>query len=410
MPVREIGTSPPWDKGLDFGGYFHNQQLVEAALLRLISPLPAIVGYCLRFHADEGDAWFEPYGGTGLIAVEQAVELPSKVQLTKLLPSSFHWPVLAESIPGEPISPIFSNAVWKGQVRLVGLDGYVGYFKIIAIGKEKISDDDFFVAYIAAKTWLDQKVDDLQQRSQQRSAVLSATHTHIRENLAAGKTRIAIQHLAFLITSHLGANLNRAVVFMPIDAETLECVHAHGGDGTKSWTGLQEAVSKEATSVDALHLMTGDELVEDPLGKELIGNKVAIDSESLIAAMWRNQLTLNFLPEDRTLALPPLVEFSNTDVEIPLVGQRILGAVIDESDPWLVELRKNNAESVVFNSLNGQWFVVPWKCGSKPMGVFLFDLAHWDMPDTTRDVIPRVRVASEILEHFAPNFADIAIC
>ena len=238
MAVMEVPL-PPGTTDLNFQRLV-SKDLLRETLLRVLGSFPkSATGYCLRFQeVPGGESFFVPCSETGVIPDPKLIEeLPPKVPYNRLLQSTWTWPLAAMREK--------SGGTKCGQLRLSSGNSYFGYFKVcdrdgVADYRKQTFSDRLVDGLCAARTHLSTMLETTYARRLKRSAERIYGRTRREyERLANDDIEAACAHVAAALTSHLGAGLNRAAAFLPVEDNTLKCVYAHGGDASGVWAEFE---------------------------------------------------------------------------------------------------------------------------------------------------------------------------
>jgi hypothetical protein len=436
MPLLEI--DPLYgdrEKGLDFGGFFHVEDVVQSALDQFWFHTDAAVCYCLQFHcidrAEDGDSYFEPYGAefgrNGLITAQE-YSLPSVIhylRLVRKIAGDFdRWPLLGHWTAGNGLAsrhpPQLARAVFHGAVRLQVGDLFVGYFKAVWLEGDPIAHEEQLQrAYDRTQQWLCQEISKRQQERSllERSArdAFEQLHAFVEHRVLARNLAGAAQVLCTLLTSHLGADVNRVACLAPVE-EGLRCIYAHGGDCSErfSWE-TQKGIVERTPSLEKLkeQLGTYTPPQDDSLYNELCQGPVALGiddpnaSASLVAALWRAAGDMTGWTDsiDAVVALPGT--HVNRQRGGVTIGDKphVVGLRLTARDPLLASWGSNRTGSAWLANRNQQWFALPMIWRGQILAIFLIDQGYRHTPDLARDLLPRLLRAEELINEFAPQFA-----
>ena len=425
-PVREI---PPHqgDPLVDFSNFFAEPPLVAAGLLQFAACLGNAICYCLQFRHQPGNgSWFEPYGierGLNGLVTESGISLPRQIRFESLMTPK-GWPVLAEwqcdDVPAQHPAGV-AEAVWHGQGLVRGNNEHVGYFKAAIPSGQPPNDEQVRDAYRKA-TFLVQTV--VQERAQLQiwqdpgfQASLASTSAAITGDLRDGRSTDAVQRVCTLVTSHLGADLNRIVCLVPQGPELLRSIYGHGGDCSD---GFSQRVQRplaltQHTIPQVIGAITGRPTA-DPLYQDLVLNPLILEQGSNAGLLgqlwWQHGGNLDWLPEGKRVEVA-----ANVDVHLPtgmvrLKRPRTLAAILRSDDPAIAAWQRSRPSSPLFLSRNGTYFAIPWTCPqehdqTRLLGLIVCDLGYWSHFDVQYDVVPRLMQARALLDWFAPHFLTV---
>jgi hypothetical protein len=428
MPVRPIDPFPDDDgDGFEFGEFWGDPVLVGATLTRLSLYLQPSICYCLKFQpVHGGNSWFEPYGANGLCTDPLVTfQLNTRIPHRRLFcenNNTWTWPKIGQWLPGADDSfhpRQLADAAWHGLFRAKENGQYVGVLKS-AIVNGKPPDDDLPVrlAYRQVKAWLDAEVFARRHNGHWSTSTaresLTSTSELIAGDLRNGFTERAIQRVATLLTSHLGADFNRAVCLAYDSSKAaLCCVYSHGGNCSTDWSeNVQLPLSQSFGTIHELQTNLKLPPVDDPLYQDLVGeHSLRLNDErtrqSIIARIWvGGGGDLEQLPKENAVEDgPPMPDFAADGNVSPTYN--VAAQIRLESDPWLVDLRQKRPNSPLLSSRNGSIFALPWTLDGELIAIWLLDLGYWPEFSLVRDIVPRLRSAKALLSHFAPRFRGV---
>jgi hypothetical protein len=79
-----------------------------------------------------------------------------------------------------------------------------------------------------------------------------------------------------------------------------------------------------------------------------------------------------------------------------------LAATFRQGDEWVSEVRRDRAGEPIFVARMGEYWLVPWKHNAKMMGLWLLDLAYWNVSRQDHCSPPSLIQTTEILNALAP--------
>jgi hypothetical protein len=418
MPIYPIDSFDGHDGGLDFGEFWNDPTLVGNVVKQFSAKFQGAHCYCLRLNPvhDTLDSTFVPYNETGLPSHPMA-ELPIIEFHRLLLDDQKTWPVLGRWVRGSTNSrhPDFlANGKWHGEVRLKSGGEFVGFLKAVIVQGSVPHDAIFQIAYREVKAWLDWKREERRRiavwSSADAKASLATTRRDIEQDLKRGERRLAIYELAALITSHLTTGFNRIACLLPTAGNVLECHHAHGGDCTDEWAKrVQEPLARDTKSPDELQTRVRLQVppVDDPLYVELVARRplrIPLNVPCVARQIWDDRGKLDSLPASNQVLDGTDVEFA-IDGICHLFNARPIAAKFHLDDAWLGQYLPPHPGSALRASRNGNIYVLPWTVEARLAGLWLLDLGQWKNFNEQSTVVPRLKVAKEILDQFSSTFA-----
>jgi hypothetical protein len=421
MAIEEIALAEG-ESGLDFAEYFQDAIFVGNALDFFVELLPGSLGYVLRHQELGEESYFEQY-------VPRVVNLPAKIPQHRLIRDMWFWPILAKHLGtiqgyGAEVDSRIINAKWRCQVRLQSGLKYVGVFKALYGGPCDPEDIALLGAFYRTRLFIEQEVSGRRiiksQLTPEYQRELASTRTAVGSALTAGNPRLALRHLITLITSHLASGLNRVALFGRVaDKDEIECIYAHGGDGSEHWSAeVQRPLGETLKTTEELHAVVQESQEhEDPYFKAIAGDyplRVENVSKSnlLIAKLWRNNGDLQSLAPENEVKFfsPPTVRpgQANLDWKNSTLDYH-LAAKFDGADEWVREIRQLRPNEPIFVCRNNTYFLLPWRNEQgELLAVALTDCANWDAIDLWRDAVPKLALAGSILSSFSSQFSPTA--
>jgi hypothetical protein len=166
---------------------------------------------------------------------------------------------LADPSLDPALRDFLSHVSWQIAVRLQDRETYIGYLKLMGVDEAPVpSDRDVLRAAYFAKLHVAGLVAHQHAHSSRtRQEFKECLHT-TAEKMASpasesADARLALRHVADMLTSHLGARWNRAACYWPVTTDKLRCVWAQGGSGDWSWCAkVQWPLSDEVHDVATL--------------------------------------------------------------------------------------------------------------------------------------------------------------
>jgi hypothetical protein len=438
MLIEPLILASDDEAGLDFGDFFEDAGLVNAALRKLAGQLdPTICCYCLEFHSVEGGrSWFKPYGCdrqlNGLVTDGQ-VQVPPQIFYDRLVRQRQSdnecdfWPTVAKwQLNGDDpnnMPAILKNAGFHVQMRLQRNEKYIGYFKVAMFGSCS-ANDEFRIrsAFESVKEWLRGAVAQRRHTRMWLDAEFKRAVLRLQADVASLLVAPppapwrALRLLCTLITSHLTQGFNRIAFLTRGKYDDLYCAYAHGGDCTEGFSaGVQRLLAESAHSIDELKDWVDCAVgpSDDPLFVELAGSGKQVlkipkceQSKSLVARIWRDGARLSGVG-NAAVAAP-----SGPDIQLPRgvihwEPSTVLAAEIGRDDELLAQWAGSHPESAWLAARNNRFFVLPWHGPERPLGIFMLDLGYWGFGsiELARDVIPRLLFVRAILSEFSADFA-----
>lgn len=446
------------EAGIDFGPYFDEiwsdalEQLGEAAceeLRKLAGPSQAecVACYLLRLEpVGDGDrTHFVPQLPARLLYGARRVELPPRLPIEALHRDDvLSWclfevcyspPVLlGGASEGERLSDDVKDFLrrvrWHARMRLEADGKYIGYFKIVSSCQEgghgradeatlhRVVRDALF----EVKDFVDRRKAFLRAEKALQSPGFAAKLETTQKAILGCSERVALRHVANLLTSHLGARWNRAAFLRRVPGGTLRCVFAQGGDARPEWCHFQGEV---ATRFPTLQGLVDDanrgEHFDDPYFQAAAGDNPLELREAdhpsnghLLARLWRNGGRFNgleaFVAIDEFLP-SALTDPRRIDRDLLDLEQEPLAVKFTNDDPWVREVEEDRARrgglQSVFNARNGEYWAIPWVSpGGRIMGIWIVDCCYWGTcrRDHGREP-PSLAMARIALDKLAEPFA-----
>jgi hypothetical protein len=256
MGLRGISVGADFQDGINFHDDY-KPEVVAEALGRLYRELSdgGNSCYCLQLQvAKEGETHFRPFGA--VLCPHGVAEAPSRIPLQWLVPDLFTWPILGvaewDSDPargkelGLVIGGVKRALEWHVQMRVQEGSTYRGYFKIAGVkgAGTPVPPDDrtlraaFYSTKLYVASLLSDRAIERTLTSKEFQWRLQTTRRAIA-GMESRNQRLALKHVADMLTSHLGAGWNRAACYCPVDANTLRCLWAQGGGRESSVVGAR---------------------------------------------------------------------------------------------------------------------------------------------------------------------------
>ncbi len=387
------------------------------------------VCFCLRLNVDEQDqGYFSPFGSVFPPDARQWFDLSStRIPLQDLVPDYWTWPLLtvrelplffgtSESAVSDELRDLSSRITWNALIRLRSRYSYVGYLVAAGIDGSLPPDDR---ALLAAAYLTKIEVERLlAHRHVERIWASKEFKTRLHKTMAAIGAlpaldgRVALRHVANMLTSHLGAGWNRAACFCAVGDDMLRCLWAQGGDGTQAWLeSVQCPVGEQIRDVEELiDTVRQQRDVEDPYFRAAAGDRpVEVydvsdrSNRNVLAELWRADGDIRKLPseyQEWELSFAPSQQDSQIDRQRLSLGGPI-AASFDQRDPWVQQVVRDRPNDRIFASRNGRYFALPWFSRDELIGIWVVDMAYWanmvGQPET-----PSLVLSSEILTALGP--------
>jgi hypothetical protein len=434
MSVRPIPCLLNDGDGLDFQEFLDDADFMRQVVRLLSSYVGEFACYALRLHRIEGGtSWFEPYGLDGFNGLLSNLkdDLPKKVDYFYLVNvrqgTDAEWPILGQWLPTPGVRPQFPNALtdspFHGQIRFQKGEVFEGYLKVVCLPSYRGSmafDTLLADAHAQVQAWMRKTIPrrqfQLQLLGVTNTSNLEVVHQKIEELLHRGDVRAAVRLVCTLITSHLGAGLNRVACLVPDAKGDLSCVWAHGGNCSSEFAHniLWPCTTNAPTIHQLVQMVAGSgPPIDDAyfcdlaMGKHRLRLLQTASSQSLVARIWRSYGELDGLPGDSAVVLEPGMDLNLTKgVIIPQEGYA-LAARLTDSDPLVSAQRNSHPDSSLFANQNKTWYAMPWRWSGNCLAVMVFDQGYWRDPVEPRDIIPRLVRAAGLLSAFAPHFDGV---
>jgi hypothetical protein len=427
---RSISPGTGFEHCINFFGEF-SEGLANHALKTIHTTLEqqGTHCYCLRLEVDaENQGYFHSYGDLLVPHSQIAVSQPfvGRVPLRNLVPDLATWEQLAIRV-GPPLAALNDPAIdvhvrdflrrvsWQIAIRLQDNEKYVGYFKFMGVdGSPVPKDRDVVAAAYKAKT---EVANLLAYRHVQETRAdeifkerLRTTAYEISSLVLDG--RLALRHVADMLTSHLGAGWNRAACYWPVSADKLRCMWAHGGGGDWSWCKVQGDLSAQVREVeqltegvrrhpypldDTFYLSAAGERPVEVAGINDPGN------QNILASLWRAQGDIRRLPAEHQF----WESSPDPDAHLSVVNRRKIrqngprAAEFRQQDPWVQEVQAQRPKSPIFASKNGRYFAVPWFSQGELIAIWVVDMAYWGKLEVQPGA-PSLALTHEILDTLGP--------
>jgi hypothetical protein len=433
MGLRAISVGTGFEDGVNFRGCCEPQMVAEV-LEKLYYELneggqPC---YCLQLRVGPQEAaHFRPLGP--VLCPGGAAQAPARVALEWLVPDSLNWPVLAVgewmSEPerakqlGLTIGGVHYPLQWHAQMRIQRGREYVGYLKVAApqgLGRPIPPDDRVLLdAYYSTKLYLGSL---LSERAVERTQTSCGFRDRLRTtrrsiaDLRGSNLRLALKHVADMLTSHLGAGWNRAACYCPVERDTLRCLWAQGGDGTHRWCErIQRPLGESVRDVGALveeahrHKLPEDDAYTSVAAGQWpvqLRNVWNHSNRCAVAQLWRSNGTISDLP-DRfwawELCSRPMAHMANIDRHSLSCGGA-LAVVFDSDDPWVDATIHERPTEPIFCSLNGRYWALPWLLNDELIAIWVVDMCYWGAIDENAEGFPSFALSNQILGALAQEF------
>jgi hypothetical protein len=442
MPVTEFDPRcGDQNCGLDFAEFFHHPDLVRKALDRFKFYARPAACYCLEFQCidETPDSYFAPYKSgivdNGFLDRQQYGDLPYGIPYGRLVrindrPKDDQWPLIGQwwPLPGSnsehPDSIV--DAQFHGLVRLQAGSTYVGYYKAAwhAPATAYPSFESALAnAYAKVQTWLYAEVEkwrwDRTRFDENAQKDLKGIHDLLEILIQANKYDRAIQVVSELLTSHLGARLNRVACLAP-RGDACVCLYAHGGNCTDDFSNrVQYPISTQVHSLHDLyhHLRNIALPTDDPLFAELCADKDVLiledigSSNSILAQLIRDGGNLsNWFGSQAAVETQPDIEVNFALRLIVDQDPEVVALKLEREDPLLATWASRFPGSAWNQNRASKWYALPFRYKDALLAVFVVDVGYWENPSERQVIIPRLMVASAVLNEFAPHFfgADLA--
>jgi hypothetical protein len=436
-PERSPSATEPARKAVDIvlragsdaqgGVNFHDdfdEELVAEALAKLHLALPPGIGCCcVRMQVEQGKGCFRPFGKALLPDGSLVADPSANIALHELVPNGLDWPLLRLHVNGVSI---FQQALggaskvdvnWDAQIRNQQHNDFVGYLVFAGLGSTAVPPLGILLrAYYEAKKHVSYLV---AQRNVRKTVASQDFQERLRATVAAiakVDRTTALRHVADMLTSHLGARWNRAACFCPVDASTLRCLYAQGGDLSEGWSaGVQRPLAREAREVaDLIQKATAEVLPQDdaylraaagPHPLE-VAEILAPANQNILAKLWRaagNVALLEPHQQEREAWSVPLVNGHSFD-RMTIDPRRREAAVFDHAEPWVHQVRVERPDSPIFVSRNERYWVLPWLSGPELIALWVVDVGYWTVERSQHPDPPSLTLSHYILRTVAPEF------
>ena len=403
---RDIPPPSGFEDGINFFGEF-NGDIANHAIATLHTALEQRGTPCYCLLGRKGGDRQEYFSRFGDMMVPSGLQLPiswSNISLDRLVRDTWHWPTLAIRVGklDEHETGSYPNGLrtflrritWQAQIRLQNGDEYIGYFKLAGDEQSRVPDDrDLVAAAFITKLEVARL---LAHRHAQSARTLDDFKTRLHQSAeeissgAVGNSKAALRHVANMLTSHLGANWNRAAFYGMVDNDnTLQCLWAQGGDGNRQWCDkVQKPIGESIREIPELaryvHLQIAphDDLYlaavqTSPLS---IGNVRDRCNENILAQLWRASGDVRAMPTKyQHYELDPVHTAYMSAIDRDLLSKGgPKAAIFFQDDAWVTQVVKDHPHSPYFACRNGQYFAFPWFSKHELIGIWILDMAYWN--------------------------------
>jgi hypothetical protein len=440
---RPIHVGTGFEDGINFFGEFSDSIATQA--LRAMHTALESSGtpcYCLRLELDSSNqGYFNRFGDIVLPAnlMGPVPTVFGRLPLLRLVPDFRTWAPLAVR-EGPPLAILedpsldaitrdfLARVSWQVAIRLQNNDEYVGYLKFMGLTPSQVPDDlqilgaayqaKLHVAGLLAHRHVQEVRTDQFFKQRLHEAAETISSLSKTEDSVLSETidpRMALRHVADMLTSHLGAGWNRAACYWPVRHDKLRCLWAQGGSGDWGWcTGVQGPLSKTVGDIVTLEKSAKERPFpdDDAYYKAAAGNLpvevVGIsepDNQNVLASLWYTGGDVRRLPAEHQYWEPSNLPVANMET----IDRDSLGpsgaAEFHQDDPWVQHVQGSRPNDPIFVSKNGRYFAIPWFSRREPpreqIAIWVVDMAYWGRLDRQPDA-PSLALTHEILAALGP--------